>query len=270
MKNEMKEIQDSTIEFYAPATRIDALPPPVPAQKAMPEWWLKAQRSLKPNEVIWEDGLPSGGTFKKCQPFTDAMRTGYIIPLWQDFSYGLENDDENSPQFLMNWNRGRYPYFETEPSRDGALEVPITRKNWDSWKEIEGVEDGICYDASFSFTNPWIIRTPPGYSCYFTSPVNGEDPRFRLFTGVVNTDTYFNNINFFFGMRKDAPRQGLFKKGMPLVQVIPFKREEWTVVTKKIEIDSPEFNQRMNVIAGISSHIEGGYKKHYGCPVVFK
>lgn len=268
MKNEMKEIQNSTIEFYASATKIHALPPPVPAQQAMPEWWYKAEQTV--NGGLWEDGLPPGGTFKKCQPFTDALRMGYIIPLWQDFAYGHRNNDDDDPDIIMNWGRGVYPFEDQDRTRAGDIEDPVVKKGWDSWKDIEGVEEGIYPDASFSFSNPWIIRTPPGYSCLFTAPINGEDPRLRLFTGVVHTDTYFNYINFFFGIRKGAPLQGFFKKGMPLVQVIPFKREEWTLTTNSIKVDSPEFNHHMNVVREFSTHIEGGYKKHHGCPVVFK
>ena len=268
MKNELEDIKDGTIEFYAAATKINALLPPVPAQQAMPEWWFKASGTVDKGQK--DIGFPDGGTFKKCQPFTDAMRMGYIIPLWQDLSYGHANDSEDDPDIIINWGRGMYPYADTDPSRSGEMESPVGTRNWDGWKEIKGVEEGIYPNASFSFSYPWIIRTPPGYSCYFTSPANDEDPRIRLFTGVVHTDTYFNQVNFFFGIRKGAPLTGIMKKGMPLVQVIPFKREEWTLTTNTIEMDSPEFNHHMNVIYEMSTHIEGGYKKHHGCPVVFK
>ena len=58
--------------------------------------------------------------------------------------------------------------------------------------------------------------------------------------------------------------------GMPVAQIIPFKREEWTLTTNTIEMDAPEFNHHMNVIYEMSTHREGGYKKQHGGPVVFK
>jgi hypothetical protein len=45
-------------------------------------------------------------------------------------------------------------------------------------------------------------------------------------SGVVETDTYINTVNFPFILKK-RDNQFLFKKGEPMVQVIPFKRESW-------------------------------------------
>ena len=268
MEHELEEIKGTVIEFYTAETQVDVLPPPVPSVKMMPAWWYNASRHVG-NE--WEEGspAPSPTTFKQCQPFTDVLRTGDMIPLWQDFSYGNVSPNSDIPQIEIDWGQGRYP-FPSDAARGMELDTPIAHKDWYSWAEIEGVKEGIIPNASFSFTNPWIIRTPPGYSCLFTAPINGEDPRIRLFSGIVHTDTYFNAVNFFFGMRKEAPPHGILKKGMPLVQVIPFKREEWTSVVKPIKLGSPEFNHRINVITEISSVITGAYKSQHGCPVVFK
>jgi hypothetical protein len=74
------------------------------------------------------------------------------------------------------------------------------------------------------FHNPWVIQTPKGYSCYFMSPLNRMEKRFKLFDGVVDTDTYYNNINFPF-VWTGGDGEFLIPKGTPLAQVIPFKRE---------------------------------------------
>jgi hypothetical protein len=42
----------------------------------------------------------------------------------------------------------------------------------------------------------------------------------------VDTDTYINVINFPFHWKK-WNQQTLLKKGEPMIQVIPFKRESW-------------------------------------------
>jgi hypothetical protein len=52
------------------------------------------------------------------------------------------------------------------------------------------------------------------------------ETRFKIIDGIVDTDTYLNTIHFPFILNK-RDKQFLFKKGDPMVQVIPFKREAW-------------------------------------------
>jgi hypothetical protein len=44
--------------------------------------------------------------------------------------------------------------------------------------------------------NPWKIKTPKGYSCLFVPPLNNSDDRFSIIPGIVDTDTFPNEINF--------------------------------------------------------------------------
>ena len=77
--------------------------------------------------------------------------------------------------------------------------------------------------------NPWIIKTPPGYSCLFVPPLNNTDDRFFIIPGIVDTDTFPNEINFPIVINGDKypTLDTLFKKGTPYVQIIPFKRDKW-------------------------------------------
>ena len=56
--------------------------------------------------------------------------------------------------------------------------------------------------------------------------MNRIEERWHIIEGVVDTDTYINEINFPFILKK-RDEQFLVKKGDPMVQVIPFKREAW-------------------------------------------
>ena len=76
------------------------------------------------------------------------------------------------------------------------------------------------------FINKWLIKTPPGYSCLFIHPMNRLEERFKIIEGVVDTDSYVNVINFPFILKK-RDKQFLIKKGDPMVQVVPFKRESF-------------------------------------------
>ena len=51
--------------------------------------------------------------------------------------------------------------------------------------------------------NPWIIKTPPGYSCLFVPPLNNTDDRFSIISGIVDTDKFENEINFPFIINGD-------------------------------------------------------------------
>ena len=50
------------------------------------------------------------------------------------------------------------------------------------------------------------------------------EKRFKVLDGVVDTDTYYNNINFPF-IWTGGSGEFVIPKGTPLVQVIPFRRE---------------------------------------------
>ena len=44
--------------------------------------------------------------------------------------------------------------------------------------------------------NYWHMRTPPGWSTLFVSPLNSENEYFEPMSGVVETDKYFEFVNF--------------------------------------------------------------------------
>ena len=172
-------------------------PHPKPANHFMPPEYKNLKRHL-------EKDLHKA-TVKTCIPFLDALTFGYIIPFDQDYVIdAVENDFS-----LVPANRE-----EQDIDYHNKIQLPV------EWHPTTGENAG-------KFINKWLIKTPPGYSCLFTQPLNrfGEQ-RFKLIDGVVDTDTYINVINFpFIVLRKD--KQFLIKKGDPMVQVIPFKREEW-------------------------------------------
>jgi hypothetical protein len=75
--------------------------------------------------------------------------------------------------------------------------------------------------------NPWAIKTPKGYSTLFVQPMHRESV-FTILPGIVDTDTYTATVNFPFVI-SDLKFEGMIPKGTPLVQVIPFKRDNWTL-----------------------------------------
>jgi hypothetical protein len=175
---------------------LDVWPHPKPATHFIPEEYKKLER--------FADNNLHRPTVKTCIPVLDSLTMGYIIPFDQDYAIDpVETDFSVTPANREQEDFGFH----------NKTQLPK------EWKKIAGENAG-------KFHNKWLIKTPPGYSCLFIKPMNRLEPRFEIIAGVVDTDVYLNVINFPFILHK-RDEQFLIKKGEPMVQVVPFKRESW-------------------------------------------
>lgn len=173
----------------------DIWPNPKPASRFIPDEYKKLKR--------FKDDNLHDPTVKTCVPFLDSLILGYIIPFDQDYLVDpIEND-----------------FSVTPANKNASSEFHDKEQLPKEWQKISGEKVG-------KFMNKWLIKTPPGYSCLFVQPMNRMEERFDIIPGVVDTDTYLNLINFPYFLKK-RDEQFLFKRGEPMVQVIPFKREPW-------------------------------------------
>jgi|TARA_R100000030_G_scaffold83954_1_gene67034 hypothetical protein len=204
---------------------VDVWPHPQPASKFIPEEYKKLER-------FWQNNVHEP-TVKVCIPFLDSLTSGYIIPFDQDYVVDpVENDFTVTPA-----NR--------EPTDFGfhdKTQLP------EKWRKDAG-------DNAGKFINKWLIKTPPGYSCLFVQPLNRVEKRWSIYSGVVDTDVYINEINFPFILHK-RDKQFIIKKGEPMIQVIPFKREPW----KKWSGFYPE-KEHGKTLAHLKSIFVDRYKK---------
>jgi hypothetical protein len=176
---------------------LNVWPHPQPASRFIPEEYKKLGR--------FTDNNFHAPTVKTCMPFLDSLTAGYIIPFDQDYVVDpIETD-------FTGWPANRKPLDDF--GFHNKAQLP------ESWKKFSG-------DNAGKFMNKWLIKTPPGYSCLFIKPMNRIEERFDIIPGIVDTDTYINTINFPFILRK-RDKQFLIKKGEPMIQVIPFKRDSW-------------------------------------------
>ena len=175
---------------------LDIWPHPKPSSRFIPNEYKKLERFDKKNFHT--------PTVKTCVPFLDSLTAGYIIPFDQDYLIDpVEKDFSVTPANRETDDFGFH----------SKAQLPK------EWQNITGEHAG-------KFHNKWLIKTPPGYSCLFIKPMNRLEERFSIISGIVDTDTYINVINFPFILHK-RDEQFLIKKGEPMVQVIPFKRESW-------------------------------------------
>jgi hypothetical protein len=175
---------------------LDVWPHPKPASRFIPEEYKKLQR--------FKDSNLHSPTVKTCMPFLDSLTAGYIMPFDQDYLVDpVEDDFSVTP---ANREQDDFGYHN-------QTQLP------EEWKKTTGNNAG-------KFHNKWLIKTPPGYSCLFVKPMNRLEPRFEIIAGIVDTDTYINTINFPFILHK-RDEQFIIKKGEPMVQIIPFRRESY-------------------------------------------
>jgi len=185
--------------------------PIVPASKALPDWY-KNLEARYPEEGMQPWQAP---TVKGCMPFFDALVQGYVIPLWADLYVTTRINEEGVP----------YPMFTWGPNMDGDGFM-------ESHERIQTLgmpmmEQSLGGGPAFKFLSPWFIETPKGYSTLFVPPLNNANPHFQVVSAIVSTDSYKQFINFPFIWKGPADWEGILPQGTPIVQVIPFKRDDF-------------------------------------------
>lgn len=209
--------KNKKIEFY-PVNKIfkDVAIYPEPAANALPSWY-KKQSPAVPNVSLnnpiinLNGGVVTGLTIKRCVPVRDAMASGYILSTFCDISVTRQSEEHINFSTLFD---EELRIVSAHPIEQ-YLNFPIP-ENYDP--------------VAYKWASPFFIKTPPGYSTLFISPINHDLP-FWCIPGIVDTDKHIVPANFPFFIKKDF--QGIIERGTPMVQVIPFKRENWTSINKK-------------------------------------
>jgi len=218
-----KVIEFSTHEDYF-ALKEDY---PTPIKLNIPEWYKKLEHTIL------------NKTVKGCMPFLDTLTSGYLLKMPQDFSirHNVDNKNEKGEEFKDS--------FQTFGLHDQNTLLNAKNINLNSGVDvhpIKQVKDSPFIEKNKNFPfykilNPWRIKTPKGYSCLFVPPLNNSDDRFSIIPGIVDTDSFFNEINFPIIINGDKypVLETTFKKGTPYVQIIPFKRDNWKMKIKSIK-----------------------------------
>ena len=185
---------DSKIEFFCDPRCKGVIPEPYKAKKYIPKWYKRLPSKMQDNEGF------SFSTLKRCPPFLDAMSAGWIIPLAADIEFKIQDDGTG-----VQW---KSEFFFDMCESHGIDQIATHPK---------------APTVPLKFLNHWLIKTPPGWSCIFTPPLNRPDEHIDLISGVVETDKYFEFINFP-GFLKKPTGNLLLEAGYHLMQVIPYKR----------------------------------------------
>jgi hypothetical protein len=237
---------------------------PKPIASSMPQWWKDmpaygGYAGAKPGEKKMGGDATYNSTIKRCVPVADSLSLGYVIVTDQDIYANIAppknpDDPNENGTVSFSWRGGVAHDKVVEGHTFGqAKEHPLAKqfKNRDVQKWI----------------NPWRIETPSGYSTLFVPPMNNPNGFFTALPGVVDTDKYTNMVNFPFIMN-DEKFEGIIPAGTPVVQVIPFKRDSWKMVSGPMDDETNEKYMRTDL--KFRTLISSAYKRLFWQKKEFK
>ena len=214
----------------------EAFPDISPAKKHVPDWYKDAQKLTDGKKEILE--LPANLGFKYCGPFGDSLMSGYMIPLPVDLAV---RQTEGGPS--ISWSDPMYKVISIRPK-----ELNPTLPSPSGYSDIH-----------FAWFTQHMIKIPKGYSVLFTHPLNRFDLPFITLSGIVdgeyvmqngNVPVYFNNTF-----------EGIIKAGTPIIQIIPFKRENWSSEKDQSIINDGNLNYKKSMFAAYGYYKQQFWKK---------
>jgi hypothetical protein len=239
----MKKNSISKVSFISTLPKMkDVFPRPEPASKAIPSWYKKLESFYN------SDDTPVNGhqnlTAKRCVAFLDILSSGYIMKA--PFDIYIDTTDGKQ-------------VFEI-PEAMKPL-IALGTKQFVGSHDMRQV-DGYPFDKDqyieflFRVNLVWVVKTEPGYSTLYLQPQHHEVSPLFAISAIIDSDTYPSNGLFSFLVKKDF--KGFIYKGTPLVQVIPFKRQDY--VSEYIQ-EQEEYNKIQNIGNLVRSVFNSGYKK---------
>lgn len=246
MKNKNQQI----IKFYPLSEKIvEFSPEPKPASGAMPQWYRQQPGAIDNGESMAQFGQPTS-TVKKCLPIFDVITAGYILVAPVDIYVDATNPDKLTYQIPAAMTQFKADIFASH-DRQQYGQMPI---------------DPNLYHRDLLRIMPfWIASTPPGYSTLFLNPLHRDPSPLSALPGLIDTDGYPSDGHLSFMVQKDF--KGVIKQGTPLVQVIPFKREDWKMETVDAK-ESESFLKKHRM--KLRSTFSNGYKNKFRSPKEFK
>ena len=205
---------------YRPWLNNDSKSVPSSAQNEIPDWYKNADRFAKmPNGEYYKatkemcpvpkegttDDYGKAPTWKACPAIMDAFLTGYVFKTPCDLKFfknqqgiiSVEIEDPKYKDFCTS--RPPMPQFEHPKG---------------------------FYQHHFAWYLDWGLELPEGYSALFMSPMNRFDLPILNTTGIVDCDKVHILGSFPFFIAEGW--EGTIPAGTPYLQVLPFKREDWT------------------------------------------
>jgi len=215
---------------------IDIFPEPIPMSKNIPQWYKD-----QPSYILQENQLVDGITIKHCQAIFDIITSGYLLLCPVDIEI---DTTENNKIFKISKD---YEHLKT----------PLTGSHASQQISHYPFNHKFFVDYIFRVNMTWVVETEKGYSCLFMEPQHQDYIPMHAVSAIIDTDTFMSDGLFSFFVDKGF--KGTIKKGTPLVQVFPFKRDNWIASFNK-SFDLKILNKQRKKVRSLFT---GGYKKFY-------
>jgi hypothetical protein len=217
MKIEFTCANDTLLKHWVPRS----------AGEFLPDWFENVPR-YEINDFFSQGIIDN---IKACTPVVDMINAGYIVPCCREFR--LETK-------LVNFRKEMIVHYVNV-----AEPIPGSTKISPGLKDLKVFNERHlpCFDKQFKkveyfkFTSEWGVITPPGYSSLILQPFYHNETRYKIFPAILDTDKYHKGI--IIAGTKLSDDDVTVRPGDPLVQVIPFKREDWTMEVRKGNCPDP-------------------------------
>lgn len=199
-----------TIDFIAHNEKTIRDFKPVLAKSVSPEWWKKAKVGMHVKGDFVQ-------TIRSCPAMDDWLKSGWYVLANRDIEVIMYDGQSVTKETLESGERhGPRVASPSHPSSQTLGSFEYLGKN-------APVKD------AFKMRNPWNVKTPPGYSCLYLDPFLFQNEYFATWQGIIDTDKFnTNQDNSQIIFYPKVNHSFIIKKGTPMCQIIPYKRDTWT------------------------------------------
>lgn len=198
------------------------------ARDCFPEYWkrMPGQASNKQDTV------------KKCPGIGDWLTSGYIISLWTDVD--VVQGGEYGPDASLNngaTGAAQHPPYQCQDM--------LTQKSH--------------HHGSIKLPGTWHIKTSPGWSIMIVPLWYWKDQPWEVMPGIIHSDNHHCEVNLNM-ILKSTESQFTVQAGTPLAQIIPFKRDSVSGVSRAMDNNDIK---RHNIILRMYNWTKNGVTKFY-------
>lgn len=192
-----------------------ACPKPTPSTMSIPQWYKEMDKSYYdyPEFDYLKTSAMSAG-FRSCPAIADSLMSGYTLYLPADVS--IDSTGDSVKIVYTGW---------LNDSEAMELGYPFVVKH--DIEATAGYPLNGLHPETLKWQTYWGVKTEEGYSCLFTHPFHRDDLPFQMITAIVDTDKMAARAPYAFFVRKGF--KGVIPRGTPMLQVFPYRREEWAM-----------------------------------------
>lgn len=219
------------ITFYTAHENLKAIPYPAPAKEFLPDWWKEMPIKANDNKPT----IINNVTMRACPGIRDAINLGYILPAWCDFFI-----DTRSMHFESSTGENFLDIFPTSIAKNFPFPTdhePIFLK----------------------FRSPWKVSSSKNMTLLIESPKFRFNLPYQIYDGSTDIGNHLTDINVMMSVKRDSIIE--FKRGDPLLQLIPFETDNTKAEVK--EMDTEKVKQWRQELRTMKSYAIGGFFKNF-------